>query len=121
MSFSIASSIFSVMYLIIKFGLYVYLTILAFREKNRGAWIMAIGIVLFVAAVIVQTAVFPTLANRYKDHFMEIYTAIYSMSAVGEMLVLVGVLLTLLAARGRQQRIEQLETILNQRSHDTLS
>lgn len=118
MSFSIASSIFTGIYVIIKLGLYVYLAILAFREKNRGAWLMTIGIVLFVAAVIVQTATFPTLANRYKDHFMEIYAAIYSMNVVGEMMVLVGVLLTLLASRGRQQRIEQLETILTARTHD---
>lgn len=113
MSFSAASLIFSVMYYIIKLGLYVYLTILAFRERSRGPWLMATGTILFVAAIIAQTMVVPALRSTYRAHLMEITMAIYSMSVVGDMLFLLGVLLTLLAARGRQQHIEQLETILN--------
>lgn len=112
MSSSTATTIFSVMYYVIKLGLYVYLTTLAFRERCRGPWLMAIGIVLYITASIFQTAIFPSLVKTYKGHFMEIYLAIFSMNVVGELLFLSGVLLTLLAARGRQQRIEQLETIL---------
>ena len=96
-------------------GLWIWLAILLFRQRTKGAWIVLTGTILTVVYTILIYFGRPLLGSVFGFDSQHYYFTINMLGNVSRLLIVGGLLMHLLQQRSESERIAELEAIIRDR------